>query len=284
MDNATAASFPVGYGNDLGHSGLTQTLPAPASDLVAGFGSFTYTAPPAAPATSSSFGSDPTVEIPVAELDAAWADPASDEQPPATDPRRRRTGLVLAFAFLAFLVLAGAVAAVLLSRAPTTVATRSTAGVSSADRFDEHGNIVGAAVIAPTSTAPLTTGAPSPAPVTLPAAPTTAAPTTAPPTTTPPTTPPTTAPALTITAFTTPATVSCANPLDQTPYLPISWTVQHAVKVTISIDGPGIYTSHTGESGAGTFPFACAGPHTYLLTAYDAANHTVTKTVTIHHS
>ena len=46
----------------------------------------------------------------------------------------------------------------------------------------------------------------------------------------------------------------------------------------------GIYDTHMGSAGASTYPFACAGPHTYLLTAYDAANHTITEQHVIHHA
>jgi hypothetical protein len=149
-------------------------------------------------------------------------------------------------------------------------------------------------VLDASTTLPATTVAPTTAPPTT-AAPTTTAPT-VPPTTTPPsTTPPVlttptvvvtpTIPPLvlhpTITNFTTPATGGCIAPFFLPQYIDISWNTHFATKVTLSIDGPGVYKTYIGASGSDSVPFACPGSHTYLLTAYNASGDSVSQSVVI---
>lgn len=87
-----------------------------------------------------------------------------------------------------------------------------------------------------------------------------------------------TAPAPTITGFTTPENIDCHNGNLQN--FTLSWTTQNATKVTISIDGPGIYDTY-GPSGDASLPFNCSSSHTFLLTAYSADGKTATKQVTL---
>jgi hypothetical protein len=87
-----------------------------------------------------------------------------------------------------------------------------------------------------------------------------------------------TAPAPVITGFTTPENIDCHNGNLQN--FTLSWTTQNATKVTISIDGPGIYDTY-GPSGDASLPFNCSSSHTFLLTAYSADGKTTTKQVTL---
>jgi hypothetical protein len=86
----------------------------------------------------------------------------------------------------------------------------------------------------------------------------------------------TTAP--TIQSFTTPENIDCHNGNLQT--FTASWATQGATKVTISIDGPGIYDTY-GPNGSTSLPFNCSSSHTFLLTAYSADGKTATKSVTL---
>lgn len=86
------------------------------------------------------------------------------------------------------------------------------------------------------------------------------------------------APAPTITAFTTPEDIDCHNGPVQT--FTASWSTAGATKVTISIDGPGIYDTY-GPSGETTLTFNCSSPHTFLLTAYGADGQTATRSITL---
>lgn len=107
----------------------------------------------------------------------------------------------------------------------------------------------------------------------------TPAPTTPAPTAPAPTTSPATGtPAPTITSFTTPDTIDCHNGMSQ--MFTASWSVANATKVTISIDGPGIYKTYAATD-SDSFPFGCQNPHTYLLTGYGADGKTVTRTITL---
>ncbi len=60
----------------------------------------------------------------------------------------------------------------------------------------------------------------------------------------------------------------------------VSWATEGADRVTISIDGPGIYDEYP-PNGQTTVPFSCGSPHTYLLTAYGPEGDPATKTVTV---
>jgi hypothetical protein len=107
----------------------------------------------------------------------------------------------------------------------------------------------------------------TPTPTATPTAKPTDAPTEAPtPTKTPrPTATPKTDPA--IVSFTIPKTEDCTGSTAGT--IKVSWQVTRATGVTIAIDGPGIYDSYPGKSGATELPFGCSNnklSHTYLLT------------------
>jgi hypothetical protein len=99
-------------------------------------------------------------------------------------------------------------------------------------------------------------------------------PSTAPaPTTTAPTSPPPV-----ITGFTTPESIDCHNGDFQE--FTASWTTTNAVKVTISIDGPGVYDEYPAN-GSTSLPFSCSSSHTFLLTAHGAAGQTAAKSITL---
>lgn len=86
----------------------------------------------------------------------------------------------------------------------------------------------------------------------------------------------TTAP--TISSFTTPDNIDCHNGNSQT--FSVSWATQNATKVTISIDGPGIYDTY-GPNGNTSLPFGCSSSHTFLLTVFGTDGTTVTKQITL---
>ena len=87
-----------------------------------------------------------------------------------------------------------------------------------------------------------------------------------------------TSPAPTITSFTTPGDIDCHNGDFQ--MFTASWSTANATKVTISIDGPGVYKTY-GPSGSDSLPFNCSSSHTFLLTAYGADGRTVTQSITL---
>lgn len=94
-----------------------------------------------------------------------------------------------------------------------------------------------------------------------------------------PTTPPKPAsPSPVITSFSTPPNIDCHNGNQQS--FTASWSTQHATKVTISIDGPGVYKTY-GPTGSDSLPFNCSSSHTFLLTAYGQDGKTVTKSITL---
>ncbi|MCX7620390.1 MAG: hypothetical protein N2037_06040 [Acidimicrobiales bacterium] len=82
-----------------------------------------------------------------------------------------------------------------------------------------------------------------------------------------------------IVSFKTPDSIDCHNGNFQT--FTASWTTTNAVKVTISIDGPGIYDTYPAN-GDTSLPFNCSSSHTFLLTAYDKDDKTATKSITLH--
>ena len=59
-----------------------------------------------------------------------------------------------------------------------------------------------------------------------------------------------------------------------------SWTTTNATKVTISIDGPGIYDEYPAN-GDTSLPFNCSTSHTFLLTAYGTNGAKATRTITL---
>lgn len=80
-----------------------------------------------------------------------------------------------------------------------------------------------------------------------------------------PTPSPTPAPAK-VKSFTAPNTIDC-NVDPEPTQIHLEWSVARATGVTISIDGPGIYDSYDGATGAADVPFACGSDsHTYLIT------------------
>jgi hypothetical protein len=65
----------------------------------------------------------------------------------------------------------------------------------------------------------------------------------------------------------------------------ISWKIKNAGGVTLAIDGPGIFDSYQGTSGAVDVPFACSHQqlsHTYTLTTTGGSGPAakITRTVT----
>jgi len=85
-------------------------------------------------------------------------------------------------------------------------------------------------------------------------------------------------PAPVISSFTTPDNIDCHNGNFQN--FSASWTTQNAVKVTISIDGPGVYAAY-GPNADTSLPFNCSSSHSFLLTAFGADGRTVTKSITL---
>lgn len=94
----------------------------------------------------------------------------------------------------------------------------------------------------------------------------------------PATTSPPSGPAPAITTFVTPDSIDCHN--TDSPLFSASWTTTDAVKVTIAIDGPGIYKTYPAN-GSDSLPFNCSSSHTFLLTAYGQDGRTATKTITL---
>jgi hypothetical protein len=81
-----------------------------------------------------------------------------------------------------------------------------------------------------------------------------------------------------INSFTTPENIDCHNGNLQN--FTAKWSTTNATKVTISIDGPGIYDTY-GPSGETSLPFNCTSSHTFLLTAYSADGTTSTQQITL---
>lgn len=294
------APFTVGYGNGYGQHPVTESPAGPAAGHPG--------IPVDEPTQSFDVGSlvdasfVDTVAVPVAVVAEQLATPvaAVPTAPVRTSSPWATRALLGA---LALLLLAGAAVVVLAGRSSSTDLAASSSAARSAGAasnrgtvLDADGNVIAESIESVTTSTPDAPASTLPTPptsvvvVTAPPAtpaptlpPTTTAPTTTPPTTQPTTTTSTTAPPTTpkITTFSMPTTVSCANPANQTPYIAVSWNTQNTTKVSISIDGPGVYKNYNGSVGSDTVPFACAGPHTYTLTAYAANNTTVTKTLTI---
>ena len=74
--------------------------------------------------------------------------------------------------------------------------------------------------------------------------------------------------------------VDCSEAAHQATTISMSWAAANATKVTLSIDGPGVYKAYDA-TGSDSVPFSCPGPHTYLLTAYGADGRSVSQTATI---
>jgi hypothetical protein len=86
------------------------------------------------------------------------------------------------------------------------------------------------------------------------------------------------APAPVINSFATPESIDCHNGMFQE--FTASWSTSNATRVTISIDGPGIYAEY-GPSGETSLPFNCNSSHTFLLTAYNQDGTKATKQITL---
>jgi hypothetical protein len=86
------------------------------------------------------------------------------------------------------------------------------------------------------------------------------------------------APAPVINSFATPESIDCHNGMFQE--FTASWSTTNATRVTISIDGPGIYAEY-GPSGETSLPFNCNSSHTFLLTAYNQDGTKATKQITL---
>jgi hypothetical protein len=91
-------------------------------------------------------------------------------------------------------------------------------------------------------------------------------------------TPSPTPPPAKVKSFTAPQTVDC-NVDPEPTQIHLEWSVARATGVTISIDGPGIYDSYDGATGAADLPFACGSEkHKYLLTTTGSDGAVATET------
>jgi hypothetical protein len=86
-----------------------------------------------------------------------------------------------------------------------------------------------------------------------------------------------TAPKPVIDSFVTPENIDCHNGDFQ--QFSASWTTTHASKVTISIDGPGVYAEYSAD-GETSLPFSCSSSHSFLLTAHGDGG-TATRTIVL---
>ena len=289
--------FAVGYGNGYGYES------APASAIAAdvaprwGEGAATMAMPAVDP--------DATQVIPVPTPVSASAPAPFTARPVGAAHPRRRFGRGLVLAGLALVVTGTGIGALALGTPaeirPAAAVAASPGGPAAVATADAAGNLIGRGVdptpapgagpslppvsiieptvlTRPTTSAPTTTAPPTTeAPATVP--PTTPPTTTAPPATSPPmTTSPETGP--TFTGLSVPTTVSCPSPYADA-YASFSWTAPGASKVTLSIDGPGIYRSYVGPSGSETVFFPCSSAHTYLFTAYGADGSTTLRSFTV---
>lgn len=95
----------------------------------------------------------------------------------------------------------------------------------------------------------------------------------------------TTAAGPTVTLTGSPLSIACAAAGVSTTTVPptvtLTWTSQRASSVDISVDGPGVYSSH-GPSGSTSINVPCDGKtHTYTATARGASGQTAQATVTV---
>lgn len=211
---------------------------------------------------------------------AAYAAPAFGAYPAAdpTDGRSSNRGLAIVVGVLvALLFLGGGVVArqAFSSSPPSAVAapapkaTVPVAGpgstVAPSTSIEVPEVPVTTAPALPTSPAPKSggTGGGAPQPTNPPA---------------PPAPQPPAAPKPAITSFTTPETIDCHNGNFQE--FTASWTTTNATKVSISIDGPGVYKYYPAN-GSDSLPFTCTSAHSFMLTAYGADGSTVSTTITL---
>lgn len=81
-----------------------------------------------------------------------------------------------------------------------------------------------------------------------------------------------------IKSFSTPENIDCHN--GNLQHFSAKWSTANAEKVTISIDGSGIYDTY-GPNGETSLPFNCSSSHTFLLKAYSSDAKSVSKSVTL---
>lgn len=283
------APFAVGYGNGYGY----VTAPDAATTVVAA--ALTPTIDPMATAAMPEVDLDLTRAM--APVAPAGAHPPYTARPVGAAHPRRRLGRGLVLGGITLLVAGAGIGAVAVASSgglapvsasasgrPAVAAAASSVG-SNLGRSVEPGDPATpddeppASVPVSIIVSPTVTRVPVPETVPTTAPPTTASPTTAPPATTPPTTtttPPTTMPTTTpaFTSISAPASADCPTP-DSDAAISFSWTATNATKVTLSIDGPGVYRTYAGASGSETVTFPCSASHTYLFTAH-GSNGTVT--------
>lgn len=172
-------------------------------------------------------------------------------------------------------IVVGAASAVIFGLAVGGGTSSTSAGASpptTAERSSLPSTIDGSPVALPSQAAsPLATAS---APVIATAGPT-PTPTTAPTATSKPTPKPTAKPTPKPTPNTNPAFLSLSVPKTEdctdgtAGTIHVSWSIERATGVTIAIDGPGIYDSYPGTSGAVDVPFGCS--HTKLSHTYTFA-------------
>jgi len=284
MEPTSASSFAVGYGNGYGYpAAMEATTVMPTVDAASLVGTAT---------------SGPVPDCaPELALETAATAERRDHRSMARPALGAAVIVVLLVGALLISAGRGSQPASLDSRATLSGHTTSTSAANGFGLGSSVPDAPGPPIVlqdltAPTTTAAVTTPPTTAAPstTTAPTAPT-VPPSTAPPSTTPPvtlTTPPSmvtpTLPPMvllpSITSFDTPA-VHCVGPFFPLQYIDINWTTQFATKVTLSIDGPGVYKTYLGASGSDSVPFGCPGSHTYLLTAYNASGMSVSQSVTI---
>lgn len=224
---------------------------------------------------------DPAAHGTTVYPNAAYGAPVT-YAPPVADERSSHKGLaVIVGLVVALLFLGGGTLGFrALASSPSSVSASPAGGTAGgAAAPGRAGTTVAPAVT--TTEAPVTTTAPA-----SPAAPTAPAPKAptgggAPAPTNPPAPKapqPPAAPKPAITSFTTPENIDCHNGNFQ--QFTASWTTTNATKVSISIDGPGVYKYYPAN-GSDSLPFSCDTPHSFLLTAYGADGSTVSTSITL---
>jgi hypothetical protein len=76
-----------------------------------------------------------------------------------------------------------------------------------------------------------------------------------------------------------PESIDCHNGMFQ--QFTLGWSTTGAVRVTVSIDGPGVYQEYA-PNASDTLPFNCSSPHTFLVRAYAEDGQVTEKSVTLY--